>query len=202
MDMKNLFSNLKEEFGKLNIQIQNIINKEQNITLSEAFSSAIQLLEFGLKMINSASLIQSFEDTSNFGLQIENIGKQIQNAGNLLKTSNIFEMYWEDNIDNNKLMVNNMIIPNQSEENKGSRKTVEFSINDEETRYIEFNVDTTLGEVIKQFSMKEGMLNEALKGDIKFIYCGTRINLKDKRKLKDLKECKVVVIDENSMVMG
>ena len=192
MDVKNLFSNLKEEFGKLNIQIQNIINKEQNITLSEAFSSAIQLLEFGLKMINSASLIQSFEDTSNFGLQIENIGKQIQNAGNLLKTSNIFGMDWEDNIVNNKL----------TEENKGSRKTVEFSINDEETRYIEFNVDTTLGEVIKQFSMKEGMINEALKGDIKFIYCGTKINLKDKRKLKDLKECKVVVIDENSMVMG
>ena len=95
------------------------MNKTQNMTSSNSYSIAIQILNIGINMLNLGTQLSNIEnDTFSYALQIENIGMQIQNIGNQIKNrknlnnmnnmNNMRNMYNMNNMNN----INNMNIMN------------------------------------------------------------------------------------------
>ena len=89
MNYQSQFQNIKQQLGNIDIQFDQLIGQAQNMTSSNSYSIAIQILNIGINVLNLGNLLSNMEnDTFSYALQIENIGMQIQNIGNQIKNKN------------------------------------------------------------------------------------------------------------------
>ena len=214
MNYQIQLQDIKQQLGNINIRFDELMKQIQNMTSSNLYNIAIQILNIGITMIKIGTQIPNKgNDVFNYTLQIENIGMQIQIIGNQIKNMNNM-----NNMNNNNMIIpnNNIMMPNQmlglnlmGMNNNDEDWLKGFKMGVEEVKYIQeidnspkiniifkttqgvshtipFNYGTTIDEVLKKYFYRTNK-PELInqKGKFCFLFNSNQLKFGDKTKIEE-----------------
>ena len=158
----------------------------------------MEIQNFGLQMKNNLNqnignqiLYQNIGDQiQNIGVQISNIAMQIFNMGiqisNIIMNQNNINMMNQNDLMNNNMMMNEINEELMNDNNKDSFiYNVVFISQRGFKNIIQMNSKRTIEDLLNLYLDKMGLnLLDIQKQKIFFLYCGSKMNLKDKTKLE------------------
>ena len=162
-------------------------------------SMGMEIQNFGLQMKNNmlqnigSPLFQNIgEQIQNMGVQISNIAMQIFNMGiqvsNIIMNQNNINMMNQNNLINNHMMMNRINEEKMNDNNEESFiYNVVFSTQSGLKNNIRINSKRTIEDLLNLFLDRVGLNSyDIQKQKIYFLHRGLTLDLKDKRKIKEL----------------